>query len=329
MDKKGSALVLFAILGFVILISGGFLYYLKDSSITGAIESEVEKRVLIQNDVRGIKFYIEANVHETFVDGLFELMEESDSLPTCTGSYPSPHDNLRCGFTREGYNAQPDPYVEDIVPEPLAYTYGVYSLFQGDIAFIETWLGNYMSSELDIDFSEFEELGYNLVFFAEPEIQVKFNQDDVGIELIYPMEVERDSVVAQLEYFKYIYDYDLYDFLSFVIFTIKGLSTEISNLYYSPVLEFDYLVERIPGVDDSYDVIKITNEDLLLTSSYKPFSVSYIRENRPPDANTVYFTNSYGVEVSKTSPIHFGDSLVINCPNFKNIGEYADPDEDD
>ena len=69
MHKKASMLVIFAIFGFVILVSGGFLYYVKASSMGGAIEAEAEKKLTQQNDVMSIKYYIERKVQDSFIKG--------------------------------------------------------------------------------------------------------------------------------------------------------------------------------------------------------------------------------------------------------------------
>jgi hypothetical protein len=58
------------------------------------------------------------------------------------------------------------------------------------------------------------------------------------------------------------------------------------DLFYAPTSETDYIVERIAGVDNTYDVIKVTDPNILV-SGLRPLSFSFVRENRPPDANSV------------------------------------------
>jgi len=105
--------------------------------------------------------------------------------------------------------------------------------------------------------------------------------------------------------------------------------TETLNLFYNPTAATEYLVERIPGVTESYDMIKVTDENMLLDGSFEGFSFSFIRENRPPDANTLFFTNLTGDIVSSEYPLLYGNDIYLHCPNAQNSEDFADPDEDD
>ena len=331
-NKKGSVVVLFAILGFVILVTGSFIYYLRDSSIGGSIEAEAKKRILLQNDVMAIKYYIERNVQDSFVDAVIALLQKPHSPNNCILDIPAEHNGLRCGIVQGNYSSQPDPYLEEDIPEPASYTYGSYALFEGGIPFVEIWLSIYMEDNFEIDFSDFEKIGYKITELKKPEFNVRLNKDDVSIELIYPLKIEKASTVSRLEYFKFIYDYDLYKFLIFIFNMINGTTpykTETLNLFYNPIAATEYLVERIAGVTESYDVIKVTDENMLLDGSFEGFSFSFIRENRPPDANTLFFTNLTGDIVSSEYPLLYGNDIYLHCPNAQNSEDFADPDEDD
>jgi len=61
----------------------------------------------------------------------------------------------------------------------------------------------------------------------------------------------------------------------------------------------------------------------------QPLSFSFVRENRPPDANTVYFSDAYHNLIDIDNPILYGNGIKINCPNYKTTSVLADPDEDD
>jgi hypothetical protein len=323
MHKKASTLVIFAIFGFVILVSGGFLYYVKDSSIGGAIESEAEKKITQQNDVMSIKYYIEREIQDTFIDGVIALLESHAN--TCILTIPSPHDSLSCGIVQGNYLEQPDPYEDDLVPIPAKYKYGADALFEGGMPYIETWISIYMERNLRFDYSDFEKMGYDISAEA-PQVTVSLNLNDVGIEVQYPIKVIRDTSTIKMSYFKYIYNYDLYRFLTFIISMVKDKDTV--NLFYAPTSETDYLVERIAGVSNLYDVIRVTDQNIRIGAMLLPLSFSFVRENRPSDANSVYF-NSENTVIDKEHPLLYSKALALNCLNAENSAYFADPDEDD
>ena len=205
---------------------------------------------------------------------------------------------------------------------------------------IEMQLVSYLENNIPerLDYSTLEEVAI-MVDLPEdnPEVEVNLAEKDVSIIVRYPLHATQGNAELDTEewYFK-IEDFPfrgMYGYISLELIpsdvyflTYEKQSMDITTV--PPLIdEFKdrFVVERREGPEgENYDIISVIDTKILIND--KPFTFTFLRENRPPDANTIQFFSSAEDPAIYTK---WYDILGVRCPNVQRGKENVDPDEDD
>lgn len=305
MSNKKSQVTLFIVIGITIVLVAGVGFYMYSSGLKEESEGKVKIVIEKESMFEPISVYLETYVINEFNFGLQNAFLKIDG--DCTLNID------RCAIKRN--DAQPDAYGSP------GYTYGEYILYGHSIPEVTEEIENYLVSALRIlDFSVFEEEGFEFVVEGDAVVNIQIHDKNVIIDLDYPltaMKADSSKEFGKLSYRKNI---DIGGFLKFIN---ESLYNESTILNYEMTNSGTYSVEKTYESID-YDTITFTNDEITIPSGLLTLKVNI--ENRPADANTIYITDQYGNKVD--SVIH-SENLTLNCPNYNTYGEFVDPDQDD
>ena len=213
---------------------------------------------------------------------------------------------------------------------PINYDAGEHSIE----AQLSRWIENHL---LDIiDFREFKKMGFDITLpDVPPSVRVKINEDNIIVNMEYNISIEKSHKKYLLnEYYTQIDS----NFRQLYIYVNTLINIDISSLKdIKTVLPMTAIIngqeEKIGGAivqesipnNHKYDIVNVTTNLIDYTKEYGYFDHRYlrfyfIRENRAPDASTVYTIPNYQ---------YAGWPLTWYCFNYQTAGKWFDPDEDD
>jgi hypothetical protein len=180
-----------------------------------------------------------------------------------------------------------------------------------------------------LDFSEFEKRGYDVEIEGEPGVDVEINEELMTVKMNYTLMIDKDRMMYRVDEFYVQIDSSFraaYDFINMAIqedmSTLAMLIRQRMFVDGEQVGGFEVLESDPKNFE--YDVAKFTIWDIDYRKAYNYpeqfYTFYFIRENRPPDASTVYSVPEFWFA---------GDTATWYCFNMKNGEQPFDPDEDD
>jgi len=202
--------------------------------------------------------------------------------------------------------------------------YSLYSAFydQSITRQLESYIQNHSSR---LRFEAFNTTGTHVEFTRKPEVRIMFIPGRILVNISYKIVSTKGNKVSTLEDHHLRINYDLYNLHGFAQTVIRD------DLYYLKDIvassNDDYIVERKESAEKMYDIITVIDDKYKLKG--RKYSFSFIRINRPPDANSVFITDEDGGILNSTNKILSTEPFVVHCPNSQTTGSIIDPDEDD
>lgn len=196
---------------------------------------------------------------------------------------------------------------------------------------LSDWVDNHLFEMLD--FTYFEKTGYDIEIVGEPSSIVRINENDVTAVVNYTILVNKSGVSYELDEFYAKIPYDFRRFYRFIMDVIQEDIISLEPIWdmemkddSGNIISMTQVLESNPQ-SFKYDVINITDTSLDFHTIYSTqenyFSFYFVRENRAPDAGTVFARPMYAV-FEKVPQTWY-------CFNYETTGggSYLDPDEDD
>ena len=351
--KKRGQITIFLILGVVLLAVFGFLFY-SAGILQGSSDADIRRSQVSDTRKSSVSFYVDSLITESFKECLRLVGEQGGRIfqdqygnsVFNPGSYIEygPHKRIGVGIKSgivgdyQGaglYRARRKNtlVIEDTYPGGSGYIYGLNGPLPpmdaaGGDESIEKQLGDCTRRRFvsKFDIRPFLEMDYKVELLQpKPNVSVSINVEDISVETYFPIKIGTGNteIITKDYYYKLNFNFRvLYGFIREIIQRdIYELDVNIVELSRP-----EYLVtrEEARGVDSftglKCDVINVTDNGFELDN--KPFVFRFIRENRPPDANTVNFKPPWPDVVAN-------DKAVLMCPNYKSASKLVDPDEDD
>ncbi len=260
------------------------------------------------------------------------------------------NDSRELGITRASVLPLSQPFSYPHINWELAkhYLYGmnqplpeITSMVVDPKRSIEIQVSNFASIHLPamLDFSEFEKRGYKISHQKEyPRVHVKVGEDDISVQVYYNFTIEKSGLTYKLDEFFVNIDYNFRRLYTFVQRLIQADMTTLNNILGYRMLDEkgneigqvyrlesatsppNYEYDLIYVIDRSFDWSKWYNYEDTYNPEPQYYTFYFIRENRAPDASTVY---------NVPEKIEPGQTTTWFCPNFMTSGQWFDPDEDD
>lgn len=345
---------MFAILALVIIIAFSFVYYVNSTTASSRSQTALVTDIVQPVKIKTIKHTIESKIKNLFLERFKEMSEKGWAVVDVSGAVTdnyclstTPAEQIACGITwpaGTGTIASPDSYTDEPFSSAPSYPYGYYSFVPRGLNKIDTSssesisedISGYMKTEIptaitDLSNSKEKLGGYSLNTEGDPNIEIYFNDKDIFIEVNYNITLEDETVTAKFRKFNFVIDYNFTQVYKMLSNMIKKDTEELSY-----DLKAEGLKSKLSYTEETgYDIF--TYKDNMFFIEGEPFKFRFLRENRAPDANTVYFTDVNGNIVNENNPVVNGTDLILHCPN-KQTGDatingvtitYTDPDEDD
>jgi len=192
---------------------------------------------------------------------------------------------------------------------------------------IEKQLGDFITRRCKelLDFKEFTDIGIEIETIGDFEAEVFIIPGKVLVSSKYNFKATKLNKVSHLEdKERPIY----YDFYSLHRFMKDVINTDLRSLKdIESMMNENYTITRIAEDGLMYD--RIIVEDVHNRLDGEKYTFQFLRENRAPDASSVYITDINDDIISSDNQINFADSMKIHCPNAANGDSPIDPDEDD
>ena len=206
---------------------------------------------------------------------------------------------------------------------------------------IEYQLREFVSIHLPtlLDFSELEKRGYEISVQKEyPRVVLDVNEDDISTVVYYNVTIEKSDIRYEINEFFIEIDYNFRRFYMFIQQLIQKDMTTLKDIKRFKMLDEtgqevgevfrkesattppNYEYDLIYAIDRSFDWSKWYNHEDKYNPEPQYFTFYFLRENRAPDADTVY---------NVPEKILPGETTTWYCPNYKTAGTWFDPDEDD
>jgi uncharacterized protein (UPF0333 family) len=225
--QKKSQITIFLVLGVVLIIIVGFIFYFNKSSAKSQSVVSVTQS-LDSSDTEIVKTYAESCIKNTAEEALFEKI------------------GLQGGFIDTNNAPQSTSYLGNDVP----YLVDVNNIYILSLGTIRDRLSNYVEVEFINCFKEdvFEDIGINISRdTGTTNAEVSFNENDVSITLLHPVIIRKDKSETKIDSFR------------------VSLPIRLRALYESAVVLLDNIKNTQPDVYDissdcnDYDKNGLTN----------------------------------------------------------------------
>lgn len=263
--KKRGQFTVFVVLGVVVIILAGFVYYNQVALTKRGVSASVKKAGKVSFDVTPIKKYAENCLKEVSESGLW--------LVGAQGGYVDLE-----GIDSTTYLGYGVPYYLDAITE--------HYLQLGDI---EGKLLDYVIVEFEkcFDLTAFEDDGYDITKLDGGDSNVSINIDSVVIEVGYPLTIRKNDVETRLSDFRVNLPIRLGRLYNASVNGSSGLLKEIRNAWNNwPIGVYDLSNFNCDDYDPVLKQINIYSKDnddgdghtkIIRFVDYNPFYYKYLR----------------------------------------------------
>ncbi|MBS3098267.1 hypothetical protein J4209_05725 [Candidatus Woesearchaeota archaeon] len=339
MKTKGQV-TLFILLGLLIVIVFGFLFYLIGYTAKKEGEPTVEESQKLSLEFKPINEYVIACLDTVSKDALLKVGKQGGRILISEGgtliNYEGIYDNANEHVSYALY--PPSPF---IVPGPWEYPWENFGsddvrigVFGGNnlpplqkiegAHSIQAQLESYITKKMPdcLDFSVFEEKAFE-INAGKMETEVIIGKKDVAVHLKYPIGIKNLATgqSARVEEFYIKIQVRLKEVYNFARWLISNDITDIELDIGSPSNNKNYLAVNILGGDGTSsmgydDIIKVTDEKSKIKGT--PYSFSFARKNRIPAL--IY------IQSPITRTLHENEELTQ--ADIASNPQAIDPDED-
>ena len=340
MKNKTAQITAFLLVGMLILITFGFVYYVASTMITSKIRTEQTEKIPLE--IQPVKTYIETCLDGIAKEGLDLIGKQGGYIYQNQGGMvkccPIKHEYSDAGGNKKSFSSDVEEF------DSYNSSYWIYAL--GSLGYVKmpdlepriilSWqqaginffvpasppsilnqLENFTKlrfSKNCTDLSVFEQ--FDISKNTEPKVKVNLGRYDVQFDLTWPIEIKYQGKKTKISSFSVKENIRL-----------KLIYSLARNIAFDDARDIDYhLISdgnsnryfpsiKIQSKKFSYDIIEITDNESILYG--KPYILSFIRENRIPYTKLKIVNSMVTIEAKDADE----DYLTINDTRFEKIDE--------
>jgi len=333
-NKRKAQITMFILVGMIILIAFGFVYYIVTQiNMAKTRSGEIGK---VPVEIQPVKTYIESCLDKVAKEGLdligkqggYIYESQGGMVGCCNITYIDKNNKEFNSLIKEfeDYNVSYWIYASGssgytkfprLEPMPITiFTQGMGFTVPASPPSIKEQLQNFTETKFNstcTDLSSFEQ--FDIIKGAEPKARVDLGRYDVKFSLAWPLEIKQQEKKTKIKYFSVKENIRLkiiYSLARWLVFDdTKSIDYHLisdgNNNRYFPNIKI--ITKKMAG----YDVIEINDNESILYG--KPYKLAFIRQNRIPEVKLEIIDNTIIIEAKDADE----DYLTIDNSNFEKI----------
>ena len=236
-NQKGAQASIFLILGVLILIGGSIFFFIEDAKQQGELPATTEEAATVPSQFAPIQGFVEECLRQTGEEALILIGESGGYVSITDPAYRvdsfaisrNPTESDALSFSKADLGSGAVAYWWYLKsPNGCKGTCELSSkrpALTGGRTSIEGQLESYVENNIEgclSDFSSFQEGGFAVKTFRDPQVNAKIGEEDVSLALSYPLEMSIDGQTHTTERFGATLDAPLKQ--------MYDLATQITNL---------------------------------------------------------------------------------------------------
>lgn len=231
---KKAQITLFILMGVVILVAVGFVFYLNSLETRKDVEEPIE----IPDEILPLKTFVDACIKKSVKESIYSISEG--------GWYYFSEDFLLLDILYGNSSSEVPPSPEDYLSTyagdiPYHYNKGVSKIPSKEE--VEHQFSEYIKDSLFFctDFSMFEEIGY-LIEKKDISVKSELSNNKLFVNVNYPLKIIKDEKITEINEFIYSHEYN-YDKIDDSVQQL--VNAVVEEPYY---LDLTLLLEQYYGV---------------------------------------------------------------------------------